>query len=38
MAGVISAAAENSETRRVFLDGSRRSHALLRSVAVGIGV
>ena len=38
MAGIISAAAENSETRRVFLDGSTRSHALLRSVAVGLGV
>ena len=38
MAGVISAAAENPETRRVFLDGSTRSHALLRSVAVGMGV
>ena len=38
MAGIISAAPENSETRRVFLDGSTRSHALLRSVAVGLGV
>jgi len=38
MAGVISAAAENAETRRVFLDGSTRSYALLRSAAVGLGV
>ena len=38
MAGVISAAADNRDTRRVFLDGSTRSHALLRSVAVGLGV
>jgi len=38
MTGVISAPVENPETQRVFLDGSRRSHALLRSVAVGVGV
>jgi hypothetical protein len=38
MTGVIAASAENLETRRVFLDGSTRSHALLRSVAVGLGV
>ena len=38
MSGVVSAAVENSETRRVFLDGSTRSHALLRSVAVGLGI
>ena len=38
MAGIVSAAAENSETRREFLDGSTRSHALLRSAAVGLGV
>jgi hypothetical protein len=38
MAGVISAAAENLATRRVFLDGSTRSHARLRSVSVGLGV
>ena len=38
MIGVISAAADNLETRRVFLDGSTRSHARLRSVAVGFGV
>ncbi len=38
MAGIISAAAENPETRRKFLDGSTRSHALLRSVAIGLGV
>ena len=38
MSGIISAPVENSETRRVFLDGSARSHALLRSVAVGLGV
>jgi len=38
MAGIISAAAENLETRRHFLDGSWRSDALLRSAAVGLGV
>lgn len=38
MAGIVAAAAENPETRRVFLDGSTRSHALLRSVAVGLSV
>ena len=38
MAGIVAAAAENDETRRVFLDGSTRSFALLRSVAVGHGV
>lgn len=38
MAGIVSAAAENLETRRVFLDGSTRSHARLRSAAVGLGV
>ena len=38
MTGVIAASAENLETRRVFLDGSTRSHALLRSAAVGLGV
>ena len=38
MAGIIAAVAENVETRRVFLDGSTRSHACLRSVAVGLGV
>ena len=38
MAGVVSGSAANLETRRVFLDGSARSHALLRSVAVGLGV
>ena len=38
MIGVVSAAAENPETQRVFLDGSTRSHALLRSVVVGLGV
>ena len=37
MAGILSAAAENPETRREFLDGSTRSHALLRSAAVGLG-
>lgn len=31
-------AVENTETRREFLDGSTRSHALLRSVAVGLGL
>ena len=38
MAGIVSAAAKNPETRREFLDGSTRSHALLRSAAVGLGV
>ncbi len=38
MAGIVAAAAENPETRREFLDGSTRSYALLRSVAVGLGV
>ena len=38
MAGIFSAAADNPETRRKFLDGSTRSHALLRSAAVGLGV
>ena len=37
MAGVIAAAAENTETQRVMLDGSTRSYALLRSVTVGLG-
>jgi len=37
MTGVIAAAVENPDTRRVFLDGSTRSHALLRSAAVGRG-
>jgi hypothetical protein len=38
MTGIVSAAAVNHETRREFLDGSTRSHALLRSAAVGLGV
>lgn len=38
MTGVVSAAVQNSHTRREFLDGSTRSHALLRTAAVGLGV
>jgi hypothetical protein len=38
MAGIVSAATENPVTRREFLDGSTRSHALLRSAVVGLGV
>jgi len=38
MAGIIAASPDNAETRRVFLDGSTRSHARLRSVAVGLGI
>ena len=38
MAGIVAAAVQNLETRREFLDKSTRSHALLRSAAVGLGV
>lgn len=38
MAGIVSAPVVNPETRREFLDGSTRSHAILRTAAVGLGV
>ena len=38
MAGIVSAAVDNPETRRKFLDGSVRSRALLRSAVIGLGV
>ncbi len=38
MEAIVSAAAQNLQTKHEFLDGSTRSFALLRSVAVGLGV